>query len=90
MNLETNKALFLSVLLFFSTAIVFLGAYDLKKRYGRFGGSEVSGYKMVEALYGEVDLEERAAERRRARARAIRDRNESWEGFKRFFASFIP
>lgn len=95
LELIDSKAGMVFVICLYSAALTYIGFRELSRntvhlfqvapRDGAF-----SNDRMIETLHGDVHLGMRAAERRRQRERAIEQREESYDGFRRYMSTLLP
>lgn len=90
-----SKAGMILVICLYSAALTYLGFRDLSRSTGHLfrlapRDGVYANDRMIETLHGDVNLGPRAVERRRQRERAAEQRDESYDGFRRYLSSLMP
>lgn len=90
-----SKAGMVLVICLYSAALTYIGFRDLSRNTGNLfqvapRDGTYANDRMIEALHGDVELGSRAVQRRRQRERALEQREESYDGFRRYMSTLMP
>ena len=73
-----------------SAAVVMIGIQDINRFYQHRRTSDAEAHRMIEDLYGRVDLDRLSRIRRREHQEANRRRRKEADGVLRFLRTLLP